>query len=258
MIECETGQKKLYGRRAQEVKEGCDLDELKAHIFLEKQGETLTVRALRARLAELDIDNNKKMALSEYLLAKYKKTPQQLNAAPQGDADPAKLQAAQDQLQRAQDQLSEVQDALAKQRLAEKQVKQAEAELQAAIKELNEIESAYKAKCAELESIGNSDAGAVKKNKAKNELAQLLGEDPLPLRKAKLTQGAALKRVERERIAMEAATERVKEEVAKAEAAVADAVLAIEAIKKAGGGVAHGAVWWMEREIIEMRKFMPK
>jgi len=109
-----------------------------------------------------------------------------------------------------------------------------------------------------LEAIGNSDAGAVKKNKAKNELAQLQGEDPLPLRKAKLTQGAALKRVEKERVAMEVATAAVAEEVAKAKAAVAEAVLTIEAIKKAGGGVAHGAVWWMEREIVEMRKFMPK
>jgi len=109
-----------------------------------------------------------------------------------------------------------------------------------------------------LEGIANSDAGAVKKNKAKNELAQLLAEDPMPLRKAKLTQGAALKRVERERVAMEAATALVLEEVAKAEAAVAEAVASIEAIKKAGGGVALGAVWWMEREIAEMRKFMPK
>jgi hypothetical protein len=258
MIEAETGQKKLYGKRAQEVKEGCDLDELKSHIFLEKQGETLTVRALRARLKELDIDNNKRMCLSEYLLAKHKKTPQQLIIAPQGDADAAKLQAAQDQLNRAQDQLSDVQDALEKQKQAEKKVKQAEAELQAAIKELEALETAYKSKCAELEAIGNSDAGAVKKNKAKNELAQLQGEDPLPLRKAKLTQGAALKRVEKERVAMEVATAAVAEEVAKAKAAVAEAVLTIEAIKKAGGGVAHGAVWWMEREIVEMRKFMPK
>jgi len=258
MIEAETGQKKLYGRRAQEVKEGCDLDELKAHIFLEKMGETLTVRELRKRLQELDIDNNKRMALSEYMLAKYKKTPQQLVNAPQGDADEAKLNAAQEQLNRAQDQLSQVQDALEKQKAAEAKVKAAEAELQAAVKELEALEAAYKAKCAELEGIANSDAGAVKKNKAKNELAQLQAEDPLPLRKAKLTQGAALKRVEKERVAMEAATEAVREEVAKAEAAVQEAVEQIEAIKKAGGGVALGAVWWMEREIIEMRKFMPK
>eukprot|EP00034_Subulatomonas_tetraspora_P000052 GABW01000070.1.p1 GENE.GABW01000070.1~~GABW01000070.1.p1 ORF type:complete len:55 (-),score=12.36 GABW01000070.1:83-247(-) len=37
--------------------------------------------------------------------------------------------------------------------------------------------------------------GVVKRNRAANELAQLKDEDPLPLRKAKITQGAALRRV---------------------------------------------------------------
>jgi len=141
MIEAETGHKKLYGKRAQEVKEGCDLDELKAHVFLEKMGETLTVRELRKRLADLDIDNNKRMALSEYLLAKYKKTPQQLVAAPQGDADQARLDAAQEQLNRAQDQLSEVQDALAKQKAAEALVKQAEANYKQRSRNLRRLKS---------------------------------------------------------------------------------------------------------------------
>ena len=59
MQETETGQKKLYGKRKVEVKEGCDLDEHKAHVFLEKLGETLTVTALRKRLKELDVDMNK-------------------------------------------------------------------------------------------------------------------------------------------------------------------------------------------------------
>ncbi len=59
MQETETGQKKLYGKRKVEVKEGCDLDEHKAHVFLERLGETLTVTALRKRLKELDIDMNK-------------------------------------------------------------------------------------------------------------------------------------------------------------------------------------------------------
>jgi hypothetical protein len=39
----------------------------------------------------------------------------------------------------------------------------------------------------------------VQRNKAANELAQLKGEDPLPLRKAKITQEAALRKVEKER-----------------------------------------------------------
>ena len=60
---------------------------------------------LRKRMKALDIDNNKKMALSEYLLDLYKKTPQQLVDAPQGNADPVKLKAAQDLMDAASDAL---------------------------------------------------------------------------------------------------------------------------------------------------------
>jgi len=84
----------------------------------------------------------------------------------------------------------------------------------------------------------------VKQGKAKNELAQLKGEDPLPLRKAKLTLSAALKRAEKA--------------TAAAEAAFAEAEAQLEAIKKAGGGVAQGRIWWMERELTEKKKYMPK
>ena len=67
MQEIETGQKKLYGKRKVEVKEGCDLDEHKAHVFLEKLGETLTVTALRKKLKELDVDMNKVNAVFYYV-----------------------------------------------------------------------------------------------------------------------------------------------------------------------------------------------
>merc|ERR1719416_129732 len=56
----------------------------------------MTVLALRKRLKALDIDNNKRMSISEYLLDKYQKTPQALVAAPQGNVDPAELKAAED------------------------------------------------------------------------------------------------------------------------------------------------------------------
>ena len=39
----------------------------------------------------------------------------------------------------------------------------------------------------------------MKQAKAKNELAQLKGEDPLPLRRAKITQEAALRKVQKQR-----------------------------------------------------------
>lgn len=45
-IEMETGVKLLYGKRKVEADYGCDLDEMQSHVFLEKMGETLTVRGM--------------------------------------------------------------------------------------------------------------------------------------------------------------------------------------------------------------------
>ena len=86
----------LYGGKMKEFKENCDLDEFKAHRALEVLGEVMTVQQLRKHLSALDIDNNKRMSLSEYLLNKYKRTPDWLVAAPQGNVDPAQLKAAED------------------------------------------------------------------------------------------------------------------------------------------------------------------
>jgi len=57
-------------------KEGVDLDEFNAHRFLEKLGETKTVKQMRDELKEIDMDFNKRMALIEYFLWGYKKNCQ--------------------------------------------------------------------------------------------------------------------------------------------------------------------------------------
>jgi len=165
--------------------------------------------------------------------------------APQGDSDPQKLAAAQAACRAAGDALA---DATA----SEAACKQAQAEVAAALAEVHAQETAYNDKVSLLEAIANdSTQGAVKANKAKNELAQLKGEDPLPLRKAKLTLGAANKRAEK-------ATALAQQQLAEAEAAFARAEAELDAIKKAGGGVAKGRIWWMERELTEKKKYMPK
>jgi len=244
-IEIDTGKPKMYGNKTSDLKEGNELDELKAHVFLEKMKETLTVVELRKRLKALDIDNNNRMALAEYMLDAFKKTPQQLVNAPQGDSDPQKLAAAQRACQAAGDALAEATS-------SEAACKQAQAEVAAALAEVQAQEKAYNHKVAQLEAASNdSSLGAVKQNKAKNELAQVKGEDPLPLRKAKLTLSAALKRAEK-------ATALAQEKLVAAEAAFAEAEAQLEAIKKAGGGAARGRIWWMERELTEKKKYMPK
>merc|ERR1711975_199919 len=77
----------------------------------------------------------------------------------------------------------------------QRELEQAKAELEAALAELKAQEDAYNAKTEELKQ--KSEGGGVAALRAKNELAQHLGEDPLPLRRAKITQEAALKKAER-------------------------------------------------------------
>jgi len=281
-----------------EYKEGCDLDEFKAHKFLESLGEVLTVKELRRRLEAIDLDKNRKMAISEYLLFKYNKTPRQLIDAPQGGNE-RELKAASDLLAQVQTALEDVQtklesqkeaksaadaakivadQSLAEQKAAEEQVRAAEAELKAAVDDLKKQETEYHGKIAAAEAKANDEAlGAVQKNKAKNEVAQLKAEDPLPLRKAKITQEAALKRVQKQRAAAEVATKGAEEKAAAAATAAVtaeeqtrllevaenelrvkfdEAQAALEAVKRQGGGVAQGAVWWLEKELAEARKFM--
>jgi len=71
----------------------------------------------------------------------------------------------------------------------------AEEELRQALAELHEQESTYNKKKQELEDKSEDGSlGVVQRNKAKNELSQHLAEDPLPLRRAKLTTAAATKK----------------------------------------------------------------
>eukprot|EP00049_Salpingoeca_infusionum_P017762 m.354248 g.354248 ORF g.354248 m.354248 type:complete len:255 (-) comp16964_c0_seq1:279-1043(-) len=55
-----------------------ELEEDKAHLFLERRGETLTVKELRDALKEIDLDSNNRVSLIEFLLYKYKFTLEQL------------------------------------------------------------------------------------------------------------------------------------------------------------------------------------
>jgi len=298
----------------QEYKEGCYLDEFKAHKFLESLGEVLTVKELRKKLEAIDIDKNRKMAISEFLLFKFSKHPKDLVESPQG-GNQKELDEAQAKFAEVQSALTDVTEkleaqkialaaqkeakaaaetakavaetALAEQKAAEQQVKAAEAELQAAVDDLKKQEDEYHGKIASAEKKANDESlGAVQRNKAKNEVAQLKAEDPLPLRKAKITQEAALKRVQKQRQLAEAATKQAEDKVRAAAAALkaaeeAQAALeeqtkllaaaqdelsvkfeeaseALNVIKKKGGGTAQGVIWWMERDLAEAKKWMVK
>ncbi|MDP2435818.1 MAG: hypothetical protein Q8P67_08760 [archaeon] len=81
------------------------------------------------------------------------------------------------------------------------------------------------------------------KNKAANELAQLLAEDPLPLRKAKITVAAALRKAEKA--------------LGEAQAAFDAASAYLKEVQARGGAGSDGSLWWMDRELTEQRKYLP-
>ena len=75
-----------------------ELPEFECHLFLEKRGETLTVRDLRDNLkSEIRLDPHHNVAILEYLLWKYHKNLQQLFTPPPEGSVPAHLLEALDQ-----------------------------------------------------------------------------------------------------------------------------------------------------------------
>jgi flagellar biosynthesis GTPase FlhF len=255
-------------------KEGNELDEFEAHRFLEGLGETLTVKDMRDKLREIDVDFNKRMALIEYLIFKYNKGVVQVISAPQGGGgkNAARLEAAQklvDAASIALDEMSRLleaeKQALAYQKIAEADAVRAEEESKAALAELTAQEMAFANAKADLKRKSeNESSGQVSRNRAKNELEQLLAKDPLPLTRAKLNQEAAVRKSERARKAAEearlkqeqsarAAAAQVEEANAKFQAAVDE----LEEIKKIPDQ-SYGDIWWMERELAEKKKYLPR
>jgi len=236
--------------------EGCYLDEFWSHKFLETLGETMTVIEMREKFRKIDADFNKKMSILEYLMFRYNIEPHAMVTAPQG-GDQEQILKAQAMVDSAQKAVDAMNSALAEAKKAVEAAVQAEKENKAALEALRAEEKAFEDKKSSLEKIKNDTSiGVVKRNRAANELDQMLSEDPLPLRKAKINQAAAVKKSERATKAAEAAEAKAEAAVKNAEAKLQEALEFLQRAK-AGGGVAKGAIWWMEREITEKKKYLP-
>ena len=265
--------------------DGHELDEFWSHKFLETLGETMTVIEMREKFRKIDADFNKKMSIIEYIMYRYSLPVESVINAPQGENKEgvARAQKMVDEAQKAVDdmnvKLEESKKAAAAAKVAAEKAakaaadaKAAEEENKKALEELQMQEKAYEDKKAELTKIkSDMSIGVVKRNRAANELDQLLSEDPLPLRKAKITQSATLKKSEKAAAAAQAAKEKADAEAAAADAAEQAVAAAVaeaekkfkEAIdfleaEKMKGGIAQGDIWWMEREITEKKKYLPK
>jgi len=250
--------------------DGCELDEFWSHKFLESLGQTMTVIEMREKFRTIDVDFNKRMSLIEYLAYHFKKSIQEVIDAPQGDnqeeieAAQAAVEAAQKAVDEMVARLDEAKAASDAAEAAAAPYRAAVAENEKALEELHAQEKAYQDKKESLERTKNDTSiGVVKRNKAANELDQLLAEDPLPLRKAKINQEATLRKMEKAAKPFNEASAKATAAKEVAEAAVAEAERMLQAAvdslneAKKKGGVAHGAIWWMERSIEEKRKYMP-
>eukprot|EP00727_Mastigamoeba_balamuthi_P012428 m51a1_g7808 hypothetical protein (284) ;mRNA; f:84652-86062 len=221
---------------------GHDLDEFWSHKFLESLGQSMTVIEMREKFRQIDADFNKRISMIEWLIFRFNLKIVDVINAPQG-GDPAEILKAQAMVDSAQASV----DAATK---ASEAAWFADQENKKALEELHKQEKAFEDRKSELERAkADQSAGVVRRNKAANELEQMLAEDPLPLRKAKINQAATVKKSEKANLA---AQEALKE----AERKLQEAMEFLDKAKRSGG-VAQGDVWWMQREITEKKKYLP-
>jgi len=250
---------------------GTGLDEAMAHRFLELLGETLTVMALRDSLrksgAISPTERPKTVPLTHYALFKYGVDWKKLvNTKGDNSAELAEAQRLLDQVgvafQEAEKQAGLARQAENEARTAEAPFKAAQEELETALAEVKAQEDSYNNKKSDLERKSN-EGNVVQQNKAKAELAQLLAEDPLPLRKAKITQQAAVKKAEKARAPFDAATkvaeaarQKAEDAVESCKAKLAEAEAYLKEVSSKPGNP-HGAIWWVGRELEEKKKYLP-
>merc|ERR1712137_1354398 len=183
--------------------------------------------ALRSTGA-IDTSRVKLIPISYILICLFKVDWHELVNRSQGD-NREEMEAAQKMLDEVTElfQVAETrhQEAAAREeeaRQAEAPFKAAQEELEAALADVKSQEDEYQGKIADCRKR-SEEGGVVSRNKAKAELAQLEAEDPLPLRKSKITLEAARKRAEAARAPFEAATKQAEAARAAAESALSDA-----------------------------------
>jgi len=238
--------------------EGNGLDEVRTHKFLESFGETLTVMAMRENLRQTGAiaanDRPKLVPIIHYLLFRYNVDWHQLvNCSGDKSEEMIKAQKLIDEVSAAFRELDrQAQEA----RTIEAPFKAAQEEVDTALADVKSQEDTRNNK-TELLKKQSEEGGVVQQNKAKAMLAQHLAEDPLPLRKAKVTLEAALKKAEKARAPFEAATKKAEEAAEQTRLRLQEAEAYLDEVKRKPGSP-HGAIWWMERELHEKKAYLPE
>eukprot|EP00911_Craspedida_sp_UC1_P001963 UC1_evm3s1508 len=140
-----------------------ELEEDKAHLFLERRGETMTVKDLRDALKEIDLDKNHRVSFVEYCLFNYKKTLAEFFEEKEGDM--AALLAALEEAIKAYQAT-----------LAEKKARQ---------EKMDKLEA-------------DAAGGGVKGMRAKAELEAMKNEDELERNRREITAGAKQRKAKKD------------------------------------------------------------
>ena len=125
--------------------EGCDLDELNAHVFLEKNHQALTVKELRDKLREIGWEKRPMMfPVVVFLIMRYKADWHYIVNAPQGNNQDL-IDTAQRMLDEAQAAVDEAIRSAEAAKAAEEEATRTAAAAQAAAEEATRTANAAKA-----------------------------------------------------------------------------------------------------------------
>lgn len=264
--------------------DGNELNEFDAHRVLEAFDETLTVKEMRETLKRIDVDSNTFVSALEYITFKYEKTVDEVMNAPQGD-NKAAIDAAQAKMNEVMTALDAVTEKLEASKVAlevateahnnavneEATLARLEAELKQANADLQRQQDEYDQLIESLTTKSTDESlGVVKRNRAANELEQARAEDPLPLRKAKITSDAAVRKVSKQKVLAQLAVEKAKKAKKESEDRKAELESAYNALEvklnearaeldeaKEACGHAHGDFYFMERALFEADSRLP-
>jgi hypothetical protein len=274
-------------------KRGNELDEFEAHQFLEKCVGALTVHDMRSALKAIDIDFNRMMSLTEFLIFHYSLQEKDwvylVNWAPgMSVAQRRLIEAAQAQMASAREKLAVSREMLEKSQDAAQQAQKeqelasneaslseaAAAESTKATQDLEAQEQAKKDELAKQEAMACDESlSVVKRSRAKAQVAILKNDNGQSLRTMRITQGAAARKMakaaikareaaskaEASKLEAEQAAKVAEDAVAAADAAVQSTTQQLEEAKAAcaEGGCEEGTFWWLDREFEESMKRVP-
>jgi len=252
-------------------RDGCDLEQFKAHQFLEKNTEALTWTKMKSLLKDLGLEFDKRVSLTEFLLTHYniKDYKYLVNAVQDVDESLQKrLDALKKKMDEAQDKADDAAEAKREADFAHKTQMEAHEEVQKILEEIKKFQSKLSKAAAKLQAIIDDESmSQVKRMKARHELNDLKSgarakrkglkdKDPDWLRTAKIKQKAAVRREKAATKVAATAAGHAAQAKYEADAALDAAQAAFEDLKNNSTGSGDGTIWWMGRQLQDMKKYM--